>query len=213
MLIFGHAGITLGTAVLLNGILTRSYSLSRQDKADDCLEPGARAVSAQNRFTLSAASWLTSLASRIDIRLLLVASLLPDIIDRPVGQLLFRDTFSSGRIFCHTLLFSILISLIGLYIYRSRGKLWLLVLSFGTFAHLIFDQMWLAPKTLLWPLYGFAFEKTDITGWMPRLLHALLTDPEVYVPELVGLVLLIWFAWLVVRQGKLFAFIRNGEIR
>ncbi len=40
MLLFGHAGITLGTAVLLSGVLTKSYSLPRHGKADDCLELG-----------------------------------------------------------------------------------------------------------------------------------------------------------------------------
>jgi len=92
-----------------------------------------------------------------------LGSLLPDIIDKPVGQFFFRDTFSNGRIFCHTLLFLILITLAGLCLYRSRGKTWLLGFSFGTFMHLIQDQMWLEPRTFLWPLYGFAFEKIDLT--------------------------------------------------
>ena len=210
MLIFGHAGITLGTAVLLSGVLSRSYARPRE--GNDYLEPGTKAASVKKWFSLSVASWLTSLAGRIDIRLLLLGSLLSDIIDKPIGRFLFRDTISNGRIFSHTLLFSILISLVGLYLYRSRGKLWLLVLSFGTFTHLIFDQMWRAPQTLFWPLYGFAFAKGD-TGWMLSLLDALLRDPGVYLPELAGLAILIWFTWLVVRRGKLLAFLGNGGIR
>ena len=56
MLIFGHVEITLGTAVLLNGTLTKGYSLCAGDRA----------------------SWLASLGNRIDIRLLLLGSLLPE---------------------------------------------------------------------------------------------------------------------------------------
>jgi len=69
MLIFGHAGITLGATALLNGALTKSYSLCA----------GGRA------------SWLASLGNRIDIRLLLLGSLLPDIIDKPAGQFSFDE--------------------------------------------------------------------------------------------------------------------------
>ncbi len=211
MLVFGHVGLTLGAAVLLNGVLSRSYA--RPGEGNDYLETDSGAVSVKNRFSSGAASWLTSLASRIDIRLLLLCSLLPDVIDKPIGRFFFRDTIGNGRIFSHTLLFAILIFFVGLYLYRSRGRLWLLVLAFGTFTHLVFDQMWRTLQTLLWPLYGFAFEKARITDWISSLLNALLTDPEVYLSELAGLAILIWFTWLVVRRGKLRAFLRNGEIR
>lgn len=165
----------------------------------------------QNSYSGGIASWFTSLANRVDIRLLLVGSILPDIIDKPVGIFLFRDTFSSGRIFCHTLLFFILITCGGLYLYRSRNKIWLLVLSFGTFTHLIFDLMWLTPRTLLCPLYGFSFEKIDIGYWIQDMFQALLTNPMVWISELVGLAIFVCFIWLLVRRGNLYAFIRNGQ--
>ena len=82
MLIFGHAGITLGAAVIVSSV---AYNRKSQD--------------VEKRSNLS------SLPAYLDIRLLLIGSLLPDIIDKPVGQLIFRETFSNGRIFSHTLLF------------------------------------------------------------------------------------------------------------
>lgn len=196
MLVFGHAGVTLGAGVLLKGTLSRSYSLQpRVNKVTD----GSRARG------------LTFL-ERIDTRLLLIGSLLPDIIDKPVGQFFFRDSLSNGRIFCHTLAFLLLVTLAGFYLYRSHGKTWLLVLGFGTFTHLICDQMWLAPQTLLWPAYGWAFAKYDLTYWLQNILYALYTDPAVYVPELVGMAILIWFVLVLVRRGKVYAFIRNGHV-
>jgi membrane-bound metal-dependent hydrolase YbcI (DUF457 family) len=157
-------------------------------------------------------SWVESLADHADLRLLLVGSLLPDIIDKPVGQFFFRETFSNGRIFSHTLAFLALISIIGLYFYRRSGRTWLLALSFGTFTHLVFDQMWRAPHTLLWPAYGLVFEKVDVTNWAPRMLHALLTDPQVYLPELAGAAILIWFAQSLVRRRRVFAFLKCGKV-
>jgi membrane-bound metal-dependent hydrolase YbcI (DUF457 family) len=213
MLILGHTGITLGAAVMLNSALSKSYPLTtKQNKAKEYLQTSSELVPAQNCTSDSIASWLAYLANSIDIRLLLISSLLPDIIDKPVGQFFFRDTFSNGRIFCHTLLFLILITLAGLCLYRRRGKTWLQVFSFGTFMHLVQDQMWLYPQTLLWPGYGFAFEKLDLTYWAQNILYALRTDPGVYVPELIGAAILIWFVLALAHRRKVRTFIRNGQV-
>lgn len=213
MLIFGHTGITLGAAVLLNGALAKSHSLPTRVnglREQPPLPPGIPA--SQNWSCGGIASWFTSLANHVDIRLLLVGSLLPDIIDKPVGIFFFRDTLGSGRTFCHTLLFLILITLGGLYLYWSRSKTGLLVLSFSTFTHLVLDRMWLSPRTLLWPLYGFSFEKSDLTYWMQDIFHALVTNPVVWISELAGATIVICFVWLLVYRGNLYAFLRNGQV-
>ena len=213
MLILGHAGITLGAAVLLNGAFSRSHSLpTKENKVKECLRPSSEVVPVQNCTSDSRASWLTSLANHIDIRLLLLGSLLPDIIDKPVGQFFFKKTFSNGRIFCHTLLFLTLITLTGFYLYKNRNKTWLLVLSFGTGMHLVQDQMWHSPQTLLWPGYGFAFAKLDLTHWAQGILYALRTEPGVYVPELVGAAILIWFVLALVRRRKVRTFVKKGQV-
>ncbi len=51
----------------------------------------------------------------IDVRLLMLGSILPDLIDKPLGHLIFPE--DNGRIFAHSLLFVILLVLIGI---RSR---------------------------------------------------------------------------------------------
>ena len=212
MLVFGHTGITLGAAVLLDGILTRRFSYTRGNKLREHQEPSAEASSFQYCSSGNKASCFTSLANHIDIRLLLVGSLLPDIIDKPVGHFFFEDIFSNGRIFSHTLLFLIVITAVGFYLYRSHEKLWLFTLSFGTFAHLVEDQMWLQPQTLLWPLYGLAFESIDLSHWLQGIFHELLTNPVAYIPELIGALILIWFTLVLVRRRRVFAFIRKGQV-
>ena len=212
MLILGHTGITLGVVVLLKSTLARSYSLQpRVNKVPECLEPTRKMHSVQNELSSGRARWLTFL-EKINTRLLLIGSLLPDIIDKPVGTFFFRDSLSNGRIFCHTLLFLLVITLAGFYLYRSHRKTWLLVLSFGTFTHLICDQMWLIPQTLLWPVYGWTFEKCNLTYWLQNILYALYTNPTVYVPEVAGTVILIWFVLVLVHRRKVYAFIKNGQL-
>jgi hypothetical protein len=85
-------------------------------------------------------------------------------------------------------------------------------LALGTLAHLILDEMWLTPSTLLWPLYGLSFDKVAIESWLPGILNSLLTEPTVYVPEIIGAVLLAVFFWDLIRHHRLIGFVRCGQV-
>src|SRR3989304_5302191 len=132
MLLFGHVGITLGAAAIAAGI-------------------GARKTSAPP------ASWVIKLSFYLDIRFLLIGSLLPDIIDKPVGRYLFLGTYNNGRIFAHTLVFLLVLVAAGLILLKTRRSTWMLALAAGTFAHLALDEMWFSPVTLFWPVLGWQF--------------------------------------------------------
>ncbi len=199
MLFLAHTGITLGAAAIVAGIATSHPARYSSQSIASRLGYPLRIIS----------QGLTALGKLIDTRLLLIAALLPDIIDKPLGLRLLRETMNSGRILGHTLLFAIFTAVAGLYLYRQRNRTWLLVLSFGALMHLILDQMWLAPETLFWPFYGFGFEGGDTTDWLSGILHALVTDPWVYTPELVGAVIIAWF--LLLHRGNIYALIRHGR--
>jgi inner membrane protein len=210
MLALGHAGLTLGMAVLLTGVAIR--------ESPAAAPPGAagvrRAEGARGWrwLTRRATAWLDRLAGRVDLRVLLIGSLLPDIIDKPVGHLFFRATFSNGRIFAHTLVFLLLLAFAGLFLYRRRGRTWLSALAFGTATHLIFDQIWRQPRTLWWPAYGLTFDVADLTEWIPKMVHALFTNAAVFVPEATGAVVLALLALLLLRRRRVRAFLRHGTV-
>jgi inner membrane protein len=190
MLILAHTGITLGAAAVI-------------------------ASTAKNR-RLIPKSWLSpfsALSGYLDIRLLLVGSVLPDIIDKPVGLYFFRESLGSGRIYAHTLLFLVLITIAGILLYRLRHQVWMLTLAVGTLMHLILDQMWSAPNTLFWPLLGFEFDKTDVTGWLSGILDKLQTNPEVYIPEIIGFMILLLFGLMLIFRKQMPEFIKNGRIQ
>ena len=214
MLIFGHTGITLGIATLLNGAANYHFSLIHQRmnsgehrEQNIKTRPTLKSVVTRRPFSFIA------LGTLLDIRLLLLGSLLPDIIDKPLGQIIFRESFSNGRIFTHTFLFLILITTAGCYLYRKRQKIWLLTLAMGTFTHIILDEMWFSPKTLLWPIFGLAFEKQDLTFVMYGMLQALFTNPKIYLSEMAGLAVLVTFAVVLIRRKKIRPFIKYGRVR
>lgn len=152
------------------------------------------------------------LSHYLDIRLLMVGSLLPDIIDKPVGEYFFRNTFNNGRIFSHTLLFLVLLSATGFYLRERYRQTWLLTLAAGTFMHLLLDEIWLTPRTLFWPLLGLAFEKIELATWLSDIFHELFSNPAVYIPEAAGLAIILWFCLALVRRKRVGVFLRYGKV-
>ena len=69
-------------------------------------------------ITLGIAWFIESkLRVKIDYKLIIIGSLLPDIIDKPVGMILLP--LENGRVFGHTLLFVLILLLIGLKYRKS----------------------------------------------------------------------------------------------
>ena len=204
MLLFAHAGIALGTAVVLNGLFGRHLDNETTKRTESSAKTSARSRLVE--------TWVTSLGRRIDVRALLVGAVLSDVIDKPVGRLVY-GTFGC-RLFAHSLIFLLLIVLAGLYLYHLRRRQnWLLALGFGVFTHLVLDEMWLDTQTLFWPVLGLSFPTVNYDYWEDDVFHRLFTSPRVYVPELAGLLILGWIAWLLVRRGKVSDFVRHGRIR
>ena len=132
-----------------------------------------------------------SLFSRMNPVMTLVAlgALLPDIIDKPLGYILFGSA-SMGRIYAHTLLF--LLVIMALVAYRRN----MASLAGGVFAHLCLDQMWSSPVILLWPLLGgFSLHANlGIIGYLESLFAALM-NPAVLIPELLGFLYVLYLAF------------------
>jgi inner membrane protein len=213
MFVFGHAGITLGLALLL----AEARVIKGRTGANGLPGPGPASpqpsVGVKNK-TGGGRSPLTYLAERIDIRLLLIGSLVPDIFDKPIGELIFRQTFSNGQIFSHTLLFLIVVTTGGLVLYFTLHKTWLAAISFGVFTHLVLDAMWQTPRTLFWPLLGATFERHQgsFYTWVETVLSHVVNDPWVFIPEFAGLLVVAWLVWRLARRGTLGAFLKRGQI-
>ena len=123
--------------------------------------------------------------SRIDYRLVLLGAILPDLIDKPIGILLGLET----RIWAHTFLF--LFAVLAL----SFVPVWraLRFVGFGIATHLLLDRIWDQSYIALYPVDGWAFPPAPFNAgsWFDTLLH----DPYVQIGEVVGVVVLLTFAW------------------
>lgn len=211
MLVFAHVGLTLGAVRGLN-YMTARVALSQNESTHLSLSVSAPRDNSTSANLTSDKKKVTSRPEikLIDYRLVLIGSMLPDIIDKPIGQLFFRSFFSNGRIFCHTLLFVLLITLIGLYLYLKHKRLGMLVLSLCSLGHLILDKMWQEPITFLWPAYGWVFPRADLTNWLPNMLNALLTNPRIFIPEYIGGAILVIFVFILIREKRVRVFLTDG---
>ena len=114
-----------------------------------------------------------------DTRLIIIASMLPDILDKPLGIL----GIGGGRFIFHSLAFVVL-----LYFVRNE-------LFFGSAIHLILDRMWEEPKILLYPLLGFVIPERV---YPLDFIQFFLQSRYAQIGEVVGLVSLIAYKanWL-----------------
>ncbi|MFW6056055.1 MAG: metal-dependent hydrolase [Chloroflexota bacterium] len=195
MLILGHAGITVGAALVGEAVLGHRNAPTSLSRPLEVIQ-----------------DITVSLSQRIDLRVLFVASLLPDIIDKPLGLVLFAPAFGSGRLFAHTLWFPLALLAAGLMLRSFRGGQVLLVFAFGSGMHLLLDAMWLTPATLFWPLLGPFPQGNNPDQWLETIIRALLTNPGAYVPEIAGAILLLPLLTIVMGSKSLLRFLRTGSL-
>lgn len=83
-----------------------------------------------------------------------VGSILPDLIDKPLGHILFAATIGYGRIIGHSLIFFAILLIFGFLLWKYRGSVLLFGLGIGVLLHQALDSMWEIPITWYYPLYG-----------------------------------------------------------
>jgi hypothetical protein len=154
--------------------------------------------------------FIPRLKSVIDLRYLAIGALLPDLIDKPIGKVIFASTFANGRMIGHTLLFSCLLALAGIYLYQKRKDTRGFALASGSFFHIFEDQVWGRPQTFLWPLLGWSFPKDsiDYTGleYLIKMLESSFKPEfsQTFIAEVLGMGIIVIFAgsWIKKRLNK-----------
>ena len=150
---------------------------------------------------------------RMDLRMLLLGALLPDLIDTPIG-LAFYSSLGSVRLATHGLVLASIV-MIAVVLATRRGrprKAWMPV-AIGLLFHILLDAMWLDPETLWWPLLGNGFTPAgpETAG---AYISSVLGDWKVWVAEAVGLIYLTYL-WSVAKLSDAANrrdFLRTGRV-
>lgn len=151
---------------------------------------------------------------RIDYRVVLLGAVLPDLIDKPIGRLMFESTFETSRLFGHTLLF-VLVAMfaVQLFLRGDTARRWF-ILSIAALIHLALDAMWNDPVTLFWPLFGTEFPKQPVQNYWLEVLLRPWSHPVEALKEIAGLVSLAYFAYGygLFKKDRFKAFVRTGKL-
>ena len=83
-----------------------------------------------------------------------IGSMLPDLIDKPLGHIILNGSVDFGRIYAHSGLFLFCIVVVAIAYWRKTSSWILLALAAGVASHLILDSMWEMPVTLFYPALG-----------------------------------------------------------
>ncbi|MCE2527465.1 MAG: metal-dependent hydrolase [Actinomycetia bacterium] len=123
-----------------------------------------------------------------DLRWLVAGALVPDVIDMPIGTLLWVGTFASGQLFAHSLTSTVVVGVAVLLLTRrgSPARRNLMVMMVGWLIHLLSDGIWLEPRVFWWPLWGWSFPSEELPFWQGAWARAG-SDPSRRLSEAVGL--------------------------
>ncbi len=129
---------------------------------------------------------------KMDLRWVLVGSILSDLIDKPIGSVFFNEVFRTHRLFAHSVTFPIVGLFVVLAVTRrgSAVRRGLIGAVIGVFVHLLLDAVWATPEAFWWPFFGWDFPRvadSDIVALVGRML----SDPLVWAGEAAGAAYLI----------------------
>lgn len=149
----------------------------------------------------------------MDLRWVLVGSILPDLIDKPLGSVLFNETFRTHRLFSHSVLFPVLGLLIVLVVTRrgSAIRKGLIGLVIGALVHLVLDAAWADPEAFWWPLFGFEFPHVADSA-IGDLLRSMVSNPWVWAGEAAGGIYLIALWRRQLRAVGFRSFLADGRV-
>ena len=119
-------------------------------------------------------------------------AVLPDVIDKPLGLLLFGDSMGYGRGITHTLMVALVLLLLGLIIWKWLESPIVMGIAVGVISHQVLDLMWQMPKYWLYPLYG------PVQGGETAEFFFVLALSELNNPSEILLALLIFAGVLLV---------------
>ena len=148
----------------------------------------------------------------IDYRVLIVASLLPDLIDKPLYSLLEGSYVYESRALGHSLVFLGCLGVLMVIQWFWKRELFLFTVFLGVLFHDILDVMWLHRGIFLWPLEGWQFPKATGEAWLGQLPLFGYNIRLLDFLDNISVLILLFFFMKIAWSGKIAGFLRKGKL-
>ncbi|MBP1928339.1 membrane-bound metal-dependent hydrolase YbcI (DUF457 family) [Methanolinea mesophila] len=129
-----------------------------------------------------------------------VGSILPDLIDKPLGHIFLTGSVNFGRIYFHTLIFLLAFVIAGVLIWWKYRSFIGIALALGVLSHQVLDRMWVEYWNWLWPFLG-PFRGREIENFFLDGLLRELANPSEWIFGLAILLVLISLPRIGMRAG------------
>jgi membrane-bound metal-dependent hydrolase YbcI (DUF457 family) len=127
-----------------------------------------------------------------------IGSVLPDLVDKVLGRIIFSASLDNGRIFFHSLGIVVLFVLIGMIVWRYYRSFSFLIVGTGVLLHQLADMMWTSPVSWYFPFLG-PYPVDYTPDYFQRAILAELTS----VTEWIFFVAIMVVSFLVYRNQSL----------
>ncbi len=164
-------------------------------------------------LALSLAQDTLDVAPEADYRLVALAAMGPDLVDKPLAWAYFYRRYHAAVLFAHTLLANI-----GVLWLTKRyfSRFWYYTLAFT--GHALLDRLWFFPNTFYWPLRGWRFHEWRKQGSEQETIgkaywYTFTRRPELWGWEVGGMLALLWFVWRhrLYRPRRMLDFVLTGK--
>ncbi len=118
-----------------------------------------------------------------------IGSLLPDIIDKPVGHIILAS-LGNGRIFFHSLTVCAIVAVVGFVILMKWRHPGFLFIAAGMLSHQLADAMWAIPNSWYWPFMGW-FRPKYSPSYFENIFSLEFSSPSELLVISLGIVFII----------------------
>lgn len=164
-------------------------------------------------LALSVAQKEFGVARDADYRVVALAAMGPDLIDKPLAWAYFYRRYKSAVLFAHTLIAHFAVVLLTAFRLPQLG-----LYTVAFVGHIVLDRIWFFPDTFYWPFRGWRFHVWGKRGSEQEEIgraywFAFTRRPELWVWEVGGLLALLWFVWQyrLYQPARLLDFVLTGR--
>ncbi|HSF20272.1 MAG TPA: hypothetical protein VLK65_32460 [Vicinamibacteria bacterium] len=140
----------------------------------------------------------------VDLRWVVALTLLADVVDKPLGLVVFRETINNGRVWFHSIAVNLALSVV-ILLWKKRP-----VYALALWMHQLCDRMWMRPWVALWPFTGaFGYRDLDLEDWVESVLN-----PYNIATEIIGLAVVAYLAhhYGLFQWERFRLWLRNGDL-
>ena len=129
-----------------------------------------------------------------------LGSVLPDIVDKPLGHIVLTSVLDNGKIYFHSLIIFLLFFMTGILVWKYYRSHSFLYVALGIIIHQLVDLMWKRPVNWYYPFLG-RYQVEVHQNYVVQVIITELTSPTEWI-FFIGILVILLVAGIRIYQKK-----------